>query len=76
MPNMHAYEGMARDVLMLIITVVVVGVLSLILPSMITAAGYTGSAATIVALIPMFIPVALVLAMVAKMFGFFNFGGA
>jgi hypothetical protein len=75
MGQFKAYEGMAQDVLMLIITVVVVAVLSLVLPGIIETAGYTGSAGTIVALIPMFIPVALLLAMVGKMFGFLHFGG-
>lgn len=68
-------ESQAQDILMLIITVVVTAVMALILPDLITAAGYTGSSATIVGLIPMFIPVAVVLAIVGKMFGFLHWGG-
>lgn len=73
---MKGVEEQAVEVLMIIISIIVVAVLSLILPTLIASAGYTGAAATIIALIPMFIPIGIILAVVSKMFGFLHWGGA
>jgi carbon starvation protein CstA len=75
MGMMQNVETQAVEVLMIIISIIVIAVLALILPTLISAAGYTGSAATIVALIPMFIPIGVILAVVGKMFGFLTWGG-
>jgi hypothetical protein len=68
-------EDNAIEIVMIIISIVVIGIMAQILPGLIAASGFTGASATIVGLIPMFIPVAVIMACVAKMFGFLNVGG-
>lgn len=64
----------AEFIVMLMISIVVVAAMSTMLPALITNAGFTGAAATLVALIPVFIPIGMVLYAFGGAFSFLRSG--
>lgn len=52
---------------MVVVMVLVVAAMAVIIPDSITAAGFTGASATIVGLIPMMIPVAVIVMLVMRL---------
>ena len=64
---MANYKDAAVDVIMLVVATMIVAAMALTVPSAITAAGFTGAAATIVGLIPMIIPVSIIVMYVMRL---------
>lgn len=61
------FKDQATDIVMVVVLVLVVAAMALIIPDSITSAGFTGAAATIVGLIPMMIPVAVIVMLVMRL---------
>jgi hypothetical protein len=64
---MSDFKSGAVDIVMLVVMVLVVVALAQILPASITAAGFTGAAATIVGLITMMVPVSVIIVFVMRL---------
>jgi hypothetical protein len=58
------FMDQAVEIIMLVVMVLVVSAMALLIPAAITAAGFTGAAATIVALITMMFPIAVIVTIV------------
>lgn len=61
------FETEAIEVVLMVIMVLVVSAMSVTIPPMITAAGFTGAAAVIVGLIPMMIPISVIVVLVMRL---------
>ena len=57
---MEKFLNKTTDIILLVLMILVVSSMALILPGMITQAGFTGAAAYIVAMIPMMIPISVI----------------
>ncbi len=61
------FETEAIEVVLTVVMVLVVAAMSVMLPSMITAAGFTGASAVVVGLIPMMIPISVIVVLVMRL---------
>lgn len=67
-------KAKAEYIVMLMISIVVVAAMSTMLPDLIATSGFTGAGATLVALIPVFIPIGMVLYAFTGAFDFMKGG--